>query len=157
MLPARPPLPTPWNLPFQVSVGSQTSNWIFGATVPATRQIAVGMVPTGFGLTPAGRVCASVMVVSGSDRLSKSSQCTGFAANAEVPAKTNSKPEAAAAAARLIMDAPSLSCDFRAFALQQLSAFQTKLICRFGIAGQGANGYSNSSSTVKRRGISACA
>src|SRR5581483_8268331 len=60
--PARPPLPAPWYLPFQLVVGSQTSKksprtapptmrW---SKTPLTRQIGVSIVPTGDGFVPAG-------------------------------------------------------------------------------------------------------
>src|SRR6185312_6594992 len=47
MEPAVPPLPTPWNLPFQVWSGSQTSNRIAGLVVAVTRQNA-GRLPMGW-------------------------------------------------------------------------------------------------------------
>jgi hypothetical protein len=37
--PARPPLPAPWYLPFQVEVGSHTSKKFAGSKTPRTRQI----------------------------------------------------------------------------------------------------------------------
>src|SRR5216684_3110172 len=65
MTPAVPPLPTIWNLPFQPVLGIHTSNCTAGLVTPTTRQIGTGSVPTGFGLAPAGRSSASVIVVSG--------------------------------------------------------------------------------------------
>src|SRR6267143_4355089 len=65
MTPAVPPLPTIWNLPFQPVLGIHTSNCTAGFVTPTTRQIGTGSVPTGFGLAPAGRSSASVIVVSG--------------------------------------------------------------------------------------------
>src|SRR6266851_8020830 len=64
MTPAVPPLPTIWNLPFQPVLGIHTSNCTAGLVTPTTRQIGNGSVPTGFGLAPAGRSSASVIVVS---------------------------------------------------------------------------------------------
>src|SRR5882762_11635846 len=52
MTPAVPPLPTIWNLPFQPSLGIQTSNCTAGLVTPATRQIGTGSVPTGAGFSP---------------------------------------------------------------------------------------------------------
>src|SRR5215469_1302021 len=73
MIPAKPPLPTPWNLPFQLA-GSQTSNRIseseVGAIEPVTRQKA-GRRSMGFALArggvkePGSRASARVMVVCG--------------------------------------------------------------------------------------------
>src|SRR5258708_1000523 len=65
MTPAVPPLPTIWNLPFQPVLGIHTSNCTAGLVTPTTRQIGTGSVPTGFGLAPAGRSSASVIIVSG--------------------------------------------------------------------------------------------
>src|SRR5262245_54988825 len=69
--PARPPLPTPWNFPFQSAVGIQTSNRFAGAITPCTRQIGRAMLPTGAEFEPAGSDSTSMMVVSGRLRSSK--------------------------------------------------------------------------------------
>ena len=74
MTPAHPPLPTPANLPFHFSSGSQTSKRIceslVGAITPATRQnggrFAIGLVePVGVNV-PDVTGWAAVIVVSGS-------------------------------------------------------------------------------------------
>src|SRR5712691_7652797 len=83
MTPAVPPLPTIWNLPFQPSLGIQTSNCTAGLVTPTTRQIGTGMVPTGAGFAPAGRSSARVIVVSAMLSLVlRSAQAMGFAATA---------------------------------------------------------------------------
>src|SRR6266852_9958502 len=85
MTPAVPPLPTIWNLPFQPSLGIQTSNCTAGLVTPTTRQIGTGMVPTGAGFAPAGRSSARVIVVSAMLSLVlRSAQAMGFAASADV-------------------------------------------------------------------------
>src|SRR5215470_9810704 len=74
MTPAQPPLPTPWNLPFQPFTGSHTSTLMsesdVGLMVTATRQKSgsplykpVSRAPGGENW-PAGTTCASVTVVS---------------------------------------------------------------------------------------------
>src|ERR1044071_4508466 len=84
MVPAKPPSPAERNLPFHPVSGSHNSKRIseslVGAILPATRQIATGIVPTGAGFTPAGRDCARVMVVSG--RLSPARAWHGICAAA---------------------------------------------------------------------------
>src|SRR5215510_6499137 len=75
--PARPPLPTAWNFPFQSTVGIQTSNRIAGVMTPLTRQIGRAMLPTGAGFWPAGRDSTSMMVVSGRLRPAKVSKVQG--------------------------------------------------------------------------------
>src|SRR5947209_8081659 len=73
MVPAKPPLPTPWNFPFHPEAGIQTSNWIsesaVGLILPATRQKAgrfrIGFPPGGVN-SPAGRGSAIVIDVFGS-------------------------------------------------------------------------------------------
>src|SRR5215469_13702353 len=79
MLPAQPPLPTAWNLPFHASAGSQTSILMSesdeGVSVAATRQKigswlncgTAGPVP-GRVNAPAGTVCAKVIEVLGITR-----------------------------------------------------------------------------------------
>src|ERR1019366_6416420 len=81
MEPAKPPLPTPWNLPFQLETGIQTSNWISesddGVMTPATRQKAgrLGMaLPLGGVKLPAGTDSARVMDVAGRSSLFRASQ-----------------------------------------------------------------------------------
>jgi hypothetical protein len=69
--PARPPLPTAWNFPFQSTVGIQTSKRIAGVMTPLTRQMGRAMLPTGDGFGPAGRDSTSVMVVSAKLRAAK--------------------------------------------------------------------------------------
>src|SRR5919198_452548 len=66
--PARPPLPTAWNFPFQFSVGNQTSKLIAGDMTPTTRHMGTAMVPTGAGFAPAARTSATVILVRGSSR-----------------------------------------------------------------------------------------
>ena len=74
MVPAHPPLPTPANLPFQFSSGSQTSNAIceslVGAMTPATRQnggrLAIAFVEPGGVKEPVVIACAAAIVVFGS-------------------------------------------------------------------------------------------
>src|SRR5262245_22968498 len=89
MLPAQPPLPTARNLPFQCSVGSQTSISMFesdaGVSTAATRQnagrvlnpCAAGFAPPapapGGTNAPAATVCAEVNLVDGSVRADKPS------------------------------------------------------------------------------------
>src|ERR1700733_1805398 len=87
MDPVHPPLPTPWNLPFQPSVGSHTSILIseslLGRSVAATRQKAGRLFgemgngmnpPGGMVKAPAATVWAKVMVVSGSFNAARLSQ-----------------------------------------------------------------------------------
>src|SRR6266849_2235286 len=83
MIPAQPPLPTDWSLPFQPEAGSQTSILIseslVGFNVAVTRQKAgrflksagsgaFGPLKTSSGglNAPAGTIRADVIVVSGS-------------------------------------------------------------------------------------------
>src|SRR6266550_2839637 len=75
--PARPPLPTPWNFPFQSAVGIQTSKRFAGAMTPLTRQIGRAMLPTGDGFGPADSDSTSVMVVSGRLRSAKVARVQG--------------------------------------------------------------------------------
>src|SRR5207244_9978247 len=75
--PARPPLPTAWNFPFQSTVGIQTSKRIAGAMTPLTRQIGRVMLPTGDGFGPAGSDSTSVMVESGRLRSAKVARVQG--------------------------------------------------------------------------------
>src|SRR5579862_4802795 len=85
MEPAKPPLPRPWNLPFQPAAGSQTSNWMLesgaGLMTPATRQkagrLGRGLPPGGVKL-PAETSSAVLMVVAGRLSLARASQ--GWAA-----------------------------------------------------------------------------
>src|SRR5262245_32130212 len=80
--PARPPLPTSWNFPFQFTVGIQTSKRIAGAITPLTRQIGNAMLPTGAGFWPAGSDSTNMMVVSGKLRAAKVSMVQGALAAA---------------------------------------------------------------------------
>src|ERR1035441_5452977 len=81
MEPAKPPVPTPWNLPFQLEAGIQTSNWISesddGLMTPATRQKAGRLdraLPAGGVKLPAGTDSARVMEVAGRSSLFRVSQ-----------------------------------------------------------------------------------
>ena len=81
MEPAKPPLPTPWNLPFQLVAGIQTSNWMSesddGLRVAATRQKAgrSGMaLPLGALKAPAATDSAVVMVAPGRSSFARDSQ-----------------------------------------------------------------------------------
>src|SRR3989442_421636 len=95
MTPAVPPLPTIWNLPFQPSLGIQTSNCTAGLVTPATRQIGTGSVPTGAGFAPAGSISVSVIVVSAMLSLVlRSAQAMGFAASTGI---ATSAPDTATA------------------------------------------------------------
>ena len=80
MVPAQPPLPTAWNLPFHAAAGSQTSILMSeseeGVSVAATRQnagnwlnccTAAGPVPGRLN-PPAGTIWAKVIEVFGSAR-----------------------------------------------------------------------------------------
>src|SRR5688572_25537146 len=80
MVPAQPPLPTAWNLPFHATAGSQTSILMSeseeGVSVAATRQkagnwlnccTAAGPVPGRLN-PPAGTISAKVIEVFGSPR-----------------------------------------------------------------------------------------
>src|SRR4051794_29736860 len=86
IVPAHPPLPTAWNLPFQPDAGSHTSILISesgdGVSVAATRQnpgsafIASLCVPRpapGVVNAPAATVCASVTLPASSDNVDSSS------------------------------------------------------------------------------------
>src|SRR6266550_1297783 len=75
--PARPPLPTAWNFPFQSTVGIQTSKRFAGVMTPLTRQMGRAMLPTGDGFGPAGSDSTSVMVVSGRLRSEKVARVQG--------------------------------------------------------------------------------
>src|SRR5689334_8354230 len=94
MVPASPPLPSPWNLEFQADAGgSQTSNWIAGLTVPATRQKAGScnaVVEPGGVKGPAACDSARVIVVSGSERSFRDSHVAATAAG-EASASTAKK------------------------------------------------------------------
>src|SRR6188768_2614331 len=80
--PARPPLPTAWNFPFQSAVGIQTSNRFDGAITPLTRQIGTGRLATGAEFVPAASDSTSVMLVSGRFRAAKVSMVQGAIAAA---------------------------------------------------------------------------
>ena len=78
-VPAHPPLPTPANLPFHLSIGSQTSNRIcesiVGAITPATRQkggkLPMALVEPGGVNDPVVTASATVIVVLGSCRCAR--------------------------------------------------------------------------------------
>src|SRR6266849_1647260 len=82
MLPCEPPEPTPSSLPFQVSVGSQTSNPIIevvvGCATPTARQNTgrpvIGGAGGGGSNTPEVTRFAAVILASGSGRFTRSSQ-----------------------------------------------------------------------------------
>src|ERR1700689_1804608 len=90
MVPARPPLPTPWNFPFQFATGNHTSKWItdtaVGFRIPCTSQNAgrfsMGR-PCGGVNAPAGADLASVMVVLFSATPTMDSQVAASAADAD--------------------------------------------------------------------------
>src|SRR4029079_13781385 len=95
ILPAKPWLPMPWNLPFQPSSGSQTSMLIVGVIVACTRQKArivvaavldeqVGaLLPKAYG--PAGTSFAERMSVSGRSSFTRSAQFIGPSSAAATP------------------------------------------------------------------------
>src|SRR6266513_4505524 len=115
MTPAVPPLPTIWNLPFQPSLGIQTSNCTAGLVTPTTRQIGTGMVPTGAGFAPAERSSERVIVVSAMLSLvSRSPQAMGFAASAGV---ATSAPDTAIAEKNAQSGPPSEKSGFMTFLL----------------------------------------
>src|ERR1041385_8801523 len=93
MAPAKPPSPAERNLPFHPVSGSQTSKRIseslVGAILPATRQIATGIVPTGAGFAQAGRDCARLIVVSGGPSPAWAWHDICAAAGLHTPAATN--------------------------------------------------------------------
>src|SRR5579872_6630355 len=80
MDPAKPPLPTPWNFPFQPVAGIQTSASMLesleGLMVRATRQKPGTLTgpPSGGLKEPAATVWAVVMVAPDSESLERSSQ-----------------------------------------------------------------------------------
>src|SRR5262245_43174621 len=82
MTPAVPPLPTPWNLPFQVVAGSQTSILTAGDIVAVTRQnagrLGSAALPGGV-YEPAGMDWVPVTVVIGSINVASWSQVIGAA------------------------------------------------------------------------------
>src|SRR5918992_2916985 len=91
MVPAQPPLPTAWNLPFHASVGSQTSILMSeseeGVSVAATRQKAGKWLNCGTAAPvpgrlnpPAGTIWAKVMEVFGSARDDKLSHAAASSA-----------------------------------------------------------------------------
>src|SRR6058998_1255773 len=81
MEPANPPLPTPWNLPFQPDAGSHTSSLISesldGFSTSETRQNAavtsIGRLSGGVN-EPAATDCALEMTALGNATLARSSQ-----------------------------------------------------------------------------------
>src|ERR1035441_3224286 len=106
MAPAKPPLPAPWNLPFQWEAGIQTSNWILesadGLMTPATRQKAGRLgkaLPTGGVKLPAATDSALVIEVAGRSSLLRVSQV--WAAGA---ADASAMQAATASTARVVRD-----------------------------------------------------
>src|SRR5690348_12539262 len=88
MAPANPPLPTCWYLPFQLpSVGIHTSKFTFdcgpGLMVPATRQRPTGAFVGPEMVSPAAYVCASVIVVFGNARFTRSAHVVAAAGAAQ--------------------------------------------------------------------------
>src|SRR5437867_3646458 len=87
MEPANPPLPTPWNLPFQPEAGSQTSSLISesldGFSTSETRQNAavtsIGRLSGGVN-EPAATDCALEMAALGNATLARSSHVAAKAA-----------------------------------------------------------------------------
>src|ERR1035438_10875591 len=84
MEPPEAPLPTPWNLPFQLEAGIQTSNWISesddGLMTPATRQKAGRLdraLPAGGVKLPAGTDSARGMEGAGGASFFRGSQVWG--------------------------------------------------------------------------------
>src|SRR5215831_16861427 len=101
MLPAKPPLPTPWYLPFQPATGIHTSilmsESLAGLISAVTRQRAGASLNTaGFGAglgssnAPAATTCADVMVVSGSLRALKLSHVEASTGDVPRTAKDSS-------------------------------------------------------------------
>src|SRR5580658_4273865 len=97
MDPAKPPLPIPWNFPFQPALGIHTSNSMSessdGLMTPDTRQKAgrSGIAgPCGGLKDPAGTDSAVLIVVVGRASLASASQLVG-AADRAPPAKIVSK------------------------------------------------------------------
>src|SRR5215469_7858514 len=91
MLPAKPPFPTPWYLPFQPAAGIQISSLmsesLAGLTSAITRQkagtslnAAMPAAPPAGANAPAATDCALVIEVSGSLRALKLSHEAGFSA-----------------------------------------------------------------------------
>ena len=88
-----PPLPETWNLPFQPSIGSQTSKLTAGSVTATTRQTAgmsSGSPPVG-ARAPDATVTALVMVVAGSAspvRVSHGAEAAGEAVSSAATAAT---------------------------------------------------------------------
>src|SRR5437867_8173553 len=95
MEPANPPLPTPWNLPFQPEAGSQTSSLISesldGFSTSETRQNAavtsIGRLSGGVN-EPAATDCALEMAALGNATLARSSHVAAKAGKAEITIST---------------------------------------------------------------------
>src|SRR5690348_719505 len=99
MVPARPPLPTPLYLPFQLVSGSQTSNLmslsLVGRMLPATRQksgrpVIARVLPGGVKLPPVTG-WAKVITVCGSARLARLAQSVAASAGALTAVVPSSK------------------------------------------------------------------
>src|SRR5213594_399066 len=99
MAPAKPPLPMPWNLPFQPELGIQTSSLISesleGFSVMDTRQKAGTSLrsggPSGGLNGPGGTDCAALTAPPASlsvDRLSHVAAVPGSAREATHPSRT---------------------------------------------------------------------
>lgn len=97
MAPAKPPLPMPWNFPFQPAAGIHTSNSIWeslvGRITPTTLQNAGRRsrgVPSG-GVNVPEVLTAMVIVVSGSRRFERLSQGWGAAVAWLAPARNDNR------------------------------------------------------------------
>src|SRR5882672_4065915 len=108
MVPAHPPLPTPANLPFHFSSGSQTSKRMcdsaVGSMVPVTRQnggrLVVALVEPGGVNDPPVIAWAAVMVVPGSGWFVRPAHADARSVCAEVTVKTSGRVAARSAATR---------------------------------------------------------
>src|SRR4029453_16134365 len=69
-MPAKPPPPTPWNLPFQFDAGIHTSKFTAGLTTPVTRHASTGIWKVcGFCVADAGVVVKGPAGTSAADRI----------------------------------------------------------------------------------------
>src|SRR4029453_6604793 len=69
-MPAKPPPPTPWNLPFQFDAGIHTSKFTAGLTTPVTRHASTGIWKVcGFCVADAGVVVKGPAGTSVADRI----------------------------------------------------------------------------------------
>src|SRR5579863_2897850 len=113
MEPAKPPLPTLRNLPFQSEAGNQTSKRISesagGRITPARRQNAGSLsrgLPDGGVNLPAGTACAVVTVVFGSFAVLRLAQSAAWPARADAARRTGSITKVRIESIR-ILSAPS--------------------------------------------------